>query len=126
AARRLWEIADQQPSVQFHAGRDTTPDEMALEFDGVSFAYETGARSLLKDIGFRVRPGEAVAIVGPSGAGKSTLVHLAARTWDPSSGSIRLGDRDLETYSRAALARCISLVPQNPYLFSASIRENLL
>ena len=72
-----------------------------------------------------VRRGERVALVGPSGAGKSTLFHLLLRFYDPGAGRVRLGGQDLRDLDLAAIRDFIGLVPQDPALFSTSIRDNI-
>src|SRR5207244_10921357 len=95
----------------------------ALELERVSFAY-AGAPTL-HDVSLRLVPGRTVAVVGPSGAGKSTLLQLAARAWDPSHGQVRLSGRDLRDFLEAELAAWITLISQDIYLFSATVRDNL-
>jgi ATP-binding cassette, subfamily B, bacterial len=96
----------------------------ALEFDRVSFGYDRG-RPVLRDVSFRVAPGERVAIVGASGAGKSTLVSLIARLYDPVGGTIRADGRDLRDFQIASLRLQISLVLQEALLFSGTIADNI-
>jgi ATP-binding cassette subfamily C protein CydC len=80
---------------------------------------------VLREVSFTLRPGRAVAVVGPSGAGKSTLLQLAARAWDPTSGQVRLGGRDLRSYPWQTLATTIGSVSQDAFVFSATLRQNL-
>jgi ATP-binding cassette subfamily B protein len=100
--------------------------EVACAFEMVNFAYPSGAgRSALRGVDFSVKAGERVALVGPSGAGKSTLFHLLLRFYDPDVGTVRLGGADLRDLTLADLRGHIGLVPQEPALFSATMRENL-
>jgi len=94
-----------------------------IEFDHVSFGY--GSDTVLENLSFRVAPGTICAILGPSGVGKSTLADLLVRFYDPDSGSIRLDGRDLRGLPLASLRKAILLVDQAPYLFHASVRENI-
>ena len=94
-----------------------------IEFDRVSFGYSGDA--VLEDMSFRIAPGTICAILGPSGAGKSTLADLLVRFYDPGSGAIRLDGRDLRDLPLDDLRHNILLVDQAPYLFHASVRENI-
>jgi ATP-binding cassette, subfamily B, bacterial len=95
-----------------------------VEFENVEFAYR-GRRSVLEDITFRVPAGSRVAIVGPTGAGKTTLVSLLARLYDPKRGRILIDGRDIRTLTLASLRDQISIVLQEPLLFSGTIVENI-
>ncbi len=96
----------------------------AIDFDRVSFQYRPD-RPTLRDISFRVEPGETVAIVGPSGAGKSTLAHFLPRFFDPSAGVVRLDGVDLRELRLKDLRSQIALVMQEPLLLPATIAENI-
>jgi ABC-type multidrug transport system fused ATPase/permease subunit len=80
----------------------------------------------LESISFSLPQGKHIAIVGPSGEGKTTLVNLLLRFWDYEQGSIRLGGHELHQYQQDDIRNCIAIVSQNTYLFSATLRENLL
>ena len=95
-----------------------------LEFDGVAFAY-TEERDVLRDVNFRVAPGQTVALVGRTGAGKTTIASLIPRFWDVTGGSISLDGVDIRNLSFADLRGSIGLVPQEPALFSGTVRENI-
>jgi subfamily B ATP-binding cassette protein MsbA len=103
------------------------PVEGRIEFDQVSFRYrsELDAPWALREVSLRVAPGEVVALVGPSGAGKTTLVSLLPRFWDVTEGRITLDGRDVRQVKLAELRGSIGLVPQEPALFSGTIRENI-
>jgi len=97
-----------------------------LEFRNVGFRYPSRPDAVvLRNVGFRVGAGETVALVGPSGAGKSTLFDLALRFYDPESGSVLIDDVDLKRLSLATLRDQIGFVPQDPVLFSGTLRDNL-
>lgn len=96
-----------------------------LVFDQVNFAYDA-ERPILKDVSFRVEPGETVAIVGPSGAGKSSLINLLPRLYDVAAGSIRLNGIDLRALDLSYLRATVGMVTQDTYLFNGTIRDNLL
>jgi ATP-binding cassette, subfamily B, bacterial len=108
------------------------PDALALErarghvrLERVSFAY-AGRSGTLKDVSFDVAPGQRVAVVGPTGAGKSTLLNLLPRFHDPGEGRVLLDGHDLRDLTLDSLRAQISVVLQEPLLFSATIRENIL
>jgi ABC-type multidrug transport system fused ATPase/permease subunit len=90
----------------------------------VSFGY-TPDRPVLKEISCAARPGEMVALVGPSGAGKTTLVGLIARFYDPDQGRVLLDGTDLRVLTTQSVRRHIGIVFQDPFLFAASVRENI-
>jgi len=97
-----------------------------VEFEDVSFRYAQGEETwTLEDITLRVAPGEVVALVGPSGGGKTTLVSLLSRFWDVDRGQIRLDGHDIRAIRLADLRGAIGIVPQEPALFSGSVRENI-
>ena len=95
-----------------------------IEFDHVSFAYDE-ASEVLRDISFRVRPGERIAFTGPSGAGKSTLINLLPRFITPSRGTVRIGGVDTAGMPIRALRSAIGIAFQEVFLFNATIYENL-
>jgi ATP-binding cassette subfamily B protein len=95
-----------------------------VQFDHVSFRYE-GRVGTLTDVSFEAAPGEAIAIVGATGAGKSTLVSLLPRFYDPLEGRILLDGRDVRSVTLSSLRQQISIVLQEPLLFSASIADNI-
>jgi ATP-binding cassette subfamily B protein len=97
-----------------------------LAFDSVDFAYPgRDEDSVLRDVTFRVAPGEVVAIVGPSGAGKSTLFQLALRFYDPMRGVVTLDGVDVSKLDPAVLRAKIALVPQDAFIFGASVADNI-
>jgi ATP-binding cassette subfamily B protein len=93
-------------------------------FDNVSFEYDHGA-SVLQNITFECRPGQAIALLGSTGSGKTSLVNLLPRFYEYTSGSIRLDGYELNQFPRKYLRSQIGIVEQEPFLFSRSIRENI-
>ncbi len=122
---RVNEIADAPVEVEEAPGASAPADVRGVvEFEGVSLSFDRGAPAL-DDVSFRVAPGETVAIVGRSGAGKSTVADLLLRLLDPDEGTIRLDGRDLRTLSLEFLRGQVALVEHAPFIFHASIGENL-
>lgn len=95
-------------------------------FKDVSFVYEDGKAEVLKHISFHVKPGQSVALLGSTGSGKTSLVNLLPRFHEYSEGSILLDGVELKDYPRKYLREQIGIVQQEPFLFSRSIRENIL
>ncbi len=127
AARRVFEwleavspIADPPAPLPL-----PTPRRGTVDLDRVSFRYGEESPWALREVSLAVRPGEVVALVGPSGAGKTTLVSLLTRFWDVTEGSIRIDGVDVRRLRLADLRRMIGIVPQEPALFSGTIRENI-
>jgi ATP-binding cassette, subfamily B, multidrug efflux pump len=96
-----------------------------LEVDRVGFSYAPGEK-VLSDVSFTVREGETMALVGPTGAGKTSLLNLILRLYDPDSGEIRLDGRPIRSWDPGRLRSQMALVPQEPVLFSGTLRQNIL
>src|SRR5437867_4062138 len=124
---RVQEIVDAVPALAASANDEVvTPrsEAPALSFRNLTFAY--GDRGpALRDVTFDVRPGESVAVVGPTGSGKSTLGALLARLWEPPLGTVFLDGRDVRMLPLGALRSTIGYVPQEAFLFSRSITDNV-
>src|SRR6202043_523360 len=95
-----------------------------IEFEHVSFSYD-GGNLVLKDINFTIEPGQIAALVGPSGTGKTTVISLIPRFYDPTSGKVKIDDRDVREYTLKSLRQQISFVLQDTLLFRATIWENI-
>jgi ATP-binding cassette, subfamily B, multidrug efflux pump len=119
---RLLEIMDAPPSIA-----DEGPAELAIaghvRFAGLTFGY--GDTPVLHDIDLDVPAGTTVAVVGPTGSGKSTLVSLVARLFDPPPGTLFVDGRDVREIPLGALRRAVGFVPQETFLFSDTVRENV-
>nr|MDO8085470.1 ABC transporter ATP-binding protein [Candidatus Sigynarchaeum springense] len=98
----------------------------SIDFDGVTFKYPNTEREVLKDISFSIKPGEKVAILGSTGSGKSSLVNLIPRFYDVTGGAIRIDGIDVRDCTIKSLRSQIGIVAQDTFLFSISIKDNLL
>ncbi len=96
-----------------------------IEFENVDFIYPDSGIHALKNISFKVNQGESVAIIGNTGAGKSTLANLICRMYDISSGSLKIDGKSIQKYDLSCLRSQIGFVPQDVFLFSDSIRNNI-
>jgi ATP-binding cassette, subfamily B, bacterial len=123
--RKLFGLLDTEIEVPERASPVALPAAGSLEVEQVGFSYRAGAELVLSDISLVIAAGERLALVGPTGAGKSTLAKLIARLYDPSHGRIRLGGVDLRDASARSLRERIVVVPQEGFLFNASILDNV-
>ena len=121
-AERVFEVLDCEDVVP-DGDVPLATDACRLVFEDVGFDYGDGL--VLQGVGFVVEPGETVALVGASGAGKSTLAGLVPRFHDPSSGRVLLNGRDLSAYTLSSLRRHVAVVAQEPFLFDASVLDNV-
>ncbi|MFT6882003.1 MAG: ATP-binding cassette subfamily B multidrug efflux pump, partial [Marinoscillum sp.] len=96
-----------------------------IVFDNVSFTYPDSGIEALKNVSFEVNPGESIAIIGTTGSGKSTIANLICRMYDSSNGVIKLDDEPIVKYSIDSLRSQVGYVPQDVFLFSDSIAENI-
>jgi ATP-binding cassette subfamily B protein len=122
---RMFEVLDREPRLSAPPGAPPLPPgEGRVELRGVSFAHENGAE-VLRDVDLDVAPGRTLALVGATGAGKTTLVNLVPRLYDPTAGELRVDGADIRSVDTASLRGEIALVSDDPFLFSASVRENI-
>jgi ATP-binding cassette subfamily B protein len=96
-----------------------------IEFEDVTFSYRTDVPPTLKNLNFRIEPGQTVAFVGPTGSGKSSIMHLINRLYEAQTGVVRLDGRDIREIPLKVLRQNMGSVSQEPFLFSSTIRENI-
>jgi ABC-type multidrug transport system fused ATPase/permease subunit len=125
ALDKIFDLLDEEPEIA------DAPDALELpalrgeiRFEDVTFAYN-GAAPALSDVSLEVPPGQTVALVGATGAGKSTLVKLVARFYDPTSGRVLVDGHDLRSVTEGSLRSQLGVVPQEGFLFSGTIRDNV-
>jgi len=127
SAERVFPLLDTRPAIVSPAGplipREATAT--AVEFRDVSFAYREG-EWVLRRCSFRIGARERVALVGPTGEGKTTVARLMTRAYDVSEGQVLVEGIDVREWDLAALRRHVGLIPQEPFLFAGTLRENLL
>jgi len=122
---KLFGLMDTVPDVAEHPHPLHLPQTGTLVADHVSFTYDGTERPALVDVSISVAAGERLALVGPTGAGKSTLAKLLSRLYDPTTGRVTFDDTDLRLASLESLRQRVVVVPQEGFLFSGSIRENI-
>ncbi len=126
AGQRLFEIVDSEPAIVDPSLPRALPSHLDLRVQNLSFRYSSDDPLVLDELNFTLSSGGRIAIVGPSGAGKSTLINLILRFWDCQDGQIFLGGQDIRSMDQDVLRSGISVISQAPYLFNATVRENLL
>lgn len=123
--RKLRELLATEPDVlEAPDAIELPPVQGEIVLDGVTFGYSPD-EPVLHDVSLRIAPGESLAVVGPTGAGKSTIAKLVARFYDPDDGHVTIDGHDLRTVTITSLRRQLGVVPQEPFLFHGSIRDNV-
>ncbi|MEI6447628.1 MAG: ABC transporter ATP-binding protein [Actinomycetes bacterium] len=123
---RIFEILDREPALVSPAGAPGPPEGRGrIQFDSVSVRYEGTTRPALDSVSLEIPEGRTVALVGPSGSGKSTLASLVPRLYDPTSGSVLLDGADVRSLDLGPLRGCVSIVGDDPFLFSATVHDNI-
>jgi len=122
---RIFELLDLDPEIKDSPDAiDMPPIKGEIKFDHITFAYEPGLE-VLQDIDLTIKPGETVAIVGRTGAGKSSLINLSARFYELEQGQITVDGYNVASVTQQSLRSQIGIVPQDPFLFSGSIEDNI-
>jgi ABC-type multidrug transport system fused ATPase/permease subunit len=125
SAERIYEVLDTNPDIRSEPEAKPLPEMAgAIELSNVSFGYDS-SEPALENINLRVEPGEMIGLVGPSGSGKSTLVSLITRFYDVKDGAVKIDGHDVREIDLKDLRHHISVVPQEPYLFHGTIRDNI-
>jgi ATP-binding cassette subfamily B multidrug efflux pump len=124
---RINEIMQEQPEIRDDPAAQSSKSEYditgEIEFRNLNFSYE--GKQVLHDVNLRIPAGSSLAIVGPTGSGKTTLVSLIPRIYDAEAGTVLIDDRPIREYTLASLRKNIGFVPQETFLFSDRIRENI-
>ncbi|MEW5854099.1 MAG: ABC transporter transmembrane domain-containing protein [Myxococcota bacterium] len=127
ASARVFHLLDRQAGVVKEGGQRLTSLRGAVRLEGVTFAYPSRQDvNVLHDVTLELQPGKVLALVGPSGGGKSTVAALISRFYDPNAGRVLLDGEDIRELDTAWLREQVGMVAQEPVLFAASIRENIL
>ena len=122
---RIFEVLDVEPELVDPPGAQPMPPIQGdIRFEDVGFSYTPGV-PVLRDVTLHVRPGQTVAVVGVTGAGKTTLASLVARLYDVTEGRITVDGHDVRSVRRGSLARQMSMVMQEPFLYSTTVLENI-
>ena len=122
--KRINEFLKQEPEIQNHC-TDPTPIQGKITFDKVSFTYPDTGIEALNEVSFEIEPGQTLTILGKTGSGKSTILELIPRLYDVSSGQIRIDDVPVGTLNLKDLRDAIGAVPQDAFLFSDTIENNI-
>jgi ATP-binding cassette subfamily B protein len=122
---KLRTLLETQPSVrESRSATELPPVTGEIVFENVSFGYDAST-PVLTDVNLRIAAGETVALVGPTGAGKSTIAKLIVRFYDPTEGTVLIDGHDLRSVTMSSLRRQLGVVPQEPFLFAGTIRDNI-
>jgi ABC-type multidrug transport system fused ATPase/permease subunit len=123
---QIFELLDERSEVTDRPGApDLPPVRGAIELENVRFGYGPERPNVLDDVSMKIDPGETVALVGSTGAGKTTIVKLLPRFYDPDEGRVLIDGHDIREITLASLRHQIGYVPQEPFLFSGTVRENV-
>lgn len=124
ATERLYEVMDMKPHIEDPEGAlELNSFDGDIEFDNVSFRYQD--QWVLKNLSFKIKKGESVAIVGPTGAGKSTIAQLLPRLYDVQEGQVRIDGKPITAYTQKSVREKIAFVPQKPFLFLDTVAANI-
>ena len=125
--RRIGEVLDEEPTIQNPENPITELEDGSVTFNNVSFKYKKEAeRYAVSNLNFKIKSGEFIGIIGSTGSGKSTLVNLISRLYDTTNGQVIVSGHDVKEYDLKALRDAVAVVLQKNYLFSGTIRSNML
>lgn len=126
SAERIFSFLDTAPEITDKPGaKPLPPIHGAVEFDQVNFKYDPEQEWILREVDFRVRPGETVALVGHTGSGKTSIINLLMRFYDPTEGAVRVDGHDLRDVQVESLRRQMAIVLQDGFAFSGTIADNI-
>ena len=128
SAQRVFELLDTESILQeVPNAKELEIKDGKVEFEHINFAYpDEPETEVLHDLNLTVEPGQMIALVGPTGAGKTTIVNLLSRFYDPTQGRVYIDGQDISTVTLASLRSNVGVMTQDSFLFSGTIRENLL
>jgi ABC-type multidrug transport system fused ATPase/permease subunit len=125
AGKRVFEVLDAESAVKEVVGApELSGVQGHVTFEHVSFAYNRTS-PVLRDVNIDARPGQIIALLGPPGSGKTTVVNLLPRFYDVTEGCIKIDGKDVRSVSLASLRRCMTIVQQDIFLFTGTIRDNI-
>jgi len=124
SASRIEAVFDTESSMKF-GSLELSSVTQGISFDSVSLKYRTASENSVSNISFTAKKGETIGIIGGTGSGKSSLINLIPRFYDATEGSVKIDGKDISEYTKSSLRERIAVVPQNAYLFSGTIRDNI-
>lgn len=125
STERVFALIDADNTIQQHDSRKVEALRGEIQFDDVTFAYGDVGDAVLKHFNLHIKPGESVAFVGHTGAGKSTIVKLVTRFYEFQSGTIAIDGQDIRSFDLQSYRGKLGIVPQQPFLFSGTIIDNI-
>ncbi len=122
---RVGEVLDMTSNLEVVSSKLSSKNNALLEFQNVSFSYDEGVK-IVNMVNFSLTKGKTYALVGPTGGGKTTIASLMARLYDPSEGAVFLDGKDIRSFTDVERSEKIGFILQEPFLFSGTLRENIL
>ena len=127
SSKRISEVLETKSQITFKDQMAETPSEVpSVEFKHVTFSYGKKSEAIIEDISFVAKAGQTTAFIGSTGSGKSTLINLVPRFFDATEGEVLINDLNIKEYTENALMDKIGYVPQRGYLFTGTVRSNIL
>ena len=127
SSKRISEVLETKSQITFKAQMTETPSEVpSVEFKHVTFSYGKKSEAIIEDISFVAKAGQTTAFIGSTGSGKSTLINLVPRFFDATEGEVLISNLNIKEYTENALMDKIGYVPQRGYLFTGTVRSNIL
>ena len=123
--KRINEFLGQEPEIQDNSKANKTLDDFGITFKNVDFIYDDTGIHALNDVSFELAEGKTLAVMGPTGSGKTTLLQLLSKTYLPHSGEVMLGGNPLDAYTQHDIRNAMGVVPQQAFLFSDTIANNI-